>query len=101
MQWIGLGRAPLLRLVLAIVLVLLAVVLLLHLIGMDHSGGMSMIGTCLFLLVAALVLAAPESAWRAVPGMAARVNARWPHQAEPVCRPPPRDGPLRGVVLVC
>lgn len=92
---------PILRVILIFVLVLLAVVLLVHLIGMIHGDGMGLLATCLFLLAAALALAVPEIRRPLVPADAVRPPDAGPRAAVPACRPPPREGTLRGVVLIC
>jgi hypothetical protein len=84
-----------------LVLLLLAILMLWHLIGMDHRDGMGALSTCLFLLVAGLLLAAPETAWRVRPPTVLRPHESWPPLVEPVSRPPPGEGPLEGTVLVC
>jgi hypothetical protein len=94
-------RSPIVRRLLVLALLVLAIVLLWHLIGMDHSEGMGLLSTCLFLLVAALALAAQDAAWRFRPAGAAPPQHPWVAPVEPVPRRPPDDGPLEGVVLVC
>jgi hypothetical protein len=93
-------RSAVLRLALVVVLLLLAILMLWHLFGMDHRGGMGALSTCLFLLVAGLLLAAPERAWRVRPQAVLRPHEPWPAPVEAVSRPPPAEGPLEGTVLI-
>ena len=95
------GRSSVLRLALVLVLILLAVLMLWHLIGMDHRDGMGALSTCLFLLVAGLLLAAPETAWRVRLLAVLRPHELWTASLEAVCRPPPGEGPLEGTILIC
>lgn len=94
-------RFPILRLALALVLIVLAIVLVWHLVGMDHNQGMGAIHACLFLLLAVLSLVAPAGMWRVRPAGVRLPSSAWPAPLEPVSRPPPGDGSLEGVVLVC
>lgn len=95
------GRSAVLRLALVVVLVLLAILMLWHLIGMDHRDGMGALSTCLFLLVAGLLVAAPEGARRVRSQAVLRPHEPWPAPVEAVSRPPPGQGPLEGTVLIC
>lgn len=95
------GRSSIARIALMVALILLAIVLLWHLFGMVHSEGMGILGGCLFLLVAALVLAVPRIV-RPFALLAEMVPPRgWITATEPVSRPPPDEGSLQGVVLIC
>lgn len=94
------GRSAVFRLALVVVLVLLAILMLWHLFGMDHRDGMGALGTCLFLLVAGFLLAAPERAWRVRLPAVLRPHVAW-LLADPVSRPPPGEGPLEGTILIC
>ncbi len=94
-------RSAILRLALAVVLVLLAILMLWHLFGMDHRSGMGALSTCLFLLVAGLLLAAPERTSHVQPQAVLRPHETWPAPVEVVSRPPPAEGPLEGSVLIC
>lgn len=94
-------RSSIARLVLVIALVALAIVLLWHLFGMVHSEGMGILGGCLFLLVAALVLIVPAVERRVRVSAEARPERPEAAEIDPVCRPPPVEAAIESVVLIC
>lgn len=82
------------------VLVLLTLALTWHLVAMDHHDGMGMLGGCLSILAAALLLVPP---FRRSLGSPIDIDTRsailQPLSPIPLARPPPMEGPLRGSVL--
>ncbi|HEX6263466.1 MAG TPA: hypothetical protein VF097_11530 [Actinomycetota bacterium] len=85
---------------LVLALVFLAIVLLWHLFGMDHSERMGILGGCLFLLTAALVLVVPAIRWPLPAPTEARREGPPTAVLHPVSRPPPIEASLASVVLI-
>lgn len=84
-----------------LLLALLLALLLVHLVGMVHSEGMTMGGTCLFLLLGPLLIFAPRLRWRLPAAVAVREDGSRLARMEPECRAPPSERSLESIVLIC